>query len=57
MKGTNDNALKPGTLLRGKSYTYTIQKDLGQGTFGITYLATTQVKITGALGEIDTRRI
>ncbi len=54
MKGTNDNALKPGTLLRGKSYTYTIQKMLGQGTFGITYLATTQVKITGALGEIDT---
>ena len=54
MNNTNDNALKPGTLLRGKSYTYTIQKDLGQGTFGITYLATTQVKITGALGEIDT---
>ena len=54
MNDTNDNALKLGTLLRGKSYTYTIQKDLGQGTFGITYLASTQVKITGALGEIDT---
>ena len=54
MTDTNDNALKPGTLLQGKSYTYTIQKDLGQGTFGITYLASTQVKITGALGEIDT---
>ncbi|MBM6882265.1 serine/threonine protein kinase [Bacteroides caecigallinarum] len=54
MNNTNDNALKPGTLLRGKSYTYTIQKVLGQGTFGITYLATTQIKVTGALGEIDT---
>ncbi len=50
----NNNTLKSGTLLRSKSYTYTIQKVLGQGTFGITYLATTQVKITGALGEIDT---
>ncbi len=46
--------LKPGTLLQGKSYTYTIQKVLGQGTFGITYLATTKVKVTGALGELDT---
>ena len=54
MNNTNDNVLKPGTLLQGKSYTYTIQKDLGQGTFGITYLATTQIKVTGALGEIDT---
>ena len=54
MNDTNDNVLKPNTVLQGKFYTYTIQKVLGQGTFGITYLATTQVKITGALGEIDT---
>ena len=46
--------LTPNTLLRGKSYTYTIQKVLGQGTFGITYLATTQVKVHGALGELET---
>ena len=38
MNNTNDNALKSGILLQGKSYTYTIQKMLGQGTFGITYL-------------------
>ena len=50
----NENALKPNTTLRGKAYTYTIQKVLGQGTFGITYLATTQVKVTGALGELET---
>ena len=50
----NENTLKPNTPLRGKAYTYTIQKVLGQGTFGITYLATTQVKVTGALGELET---
>ena len=50
----NTNTLSPNTLLRGKSYTYTIQKVLGQGTFGITYLATTQIKVTGALGELET---
>lgn len=32
------NALKPGTLLRGD--TYRIERVLGQGGFGITYLAT-----------------
>ena len=48
------NALQSGTLLQGKSYTYTIQKALGQGSFGITYLAMTQVKVTGALGELET---
>ena len=53
MNDSNDNALKPGTLLQGKSYTYTIQEVLGQGTFGITYLATTQIKVTGALGELE----
>ena len=54
MDNTNDNALKPGTLLQGKSCTYTIQKVLGQGTFGITYLATTLVKVHGTLGELET---
>lgn len=32
-------ALPIGTVLTGKSYKYTIQKVLGQGAFGITYLA------------------
>ena len=52
MDSTN-NALKPGTVLQGKAYTYILQKVLGQGSFGITYLATTRVKVSGALGEIE----
>ncbi len=47
------NTLKSGTTLRGKFHTYTIQKVLGQGTFGITYLATTKVKKAGTFGEFD----
>lgn len=43
--------LKNGTILHGKSYDYKIVKTLGQGTFGITYLAS--VKMTGALGSLD----
>ena len=43
-------ALRPGTMIRGKVYTYQIQKVLGQGGFGITYLALTSV--TGPLGAI-----
>ena len=50
----NNNTLTSGTLLQGKSYTYTIQQVLGQGSFGITYLATTKVKIAGALGALET---
>ncbi len=50
----NNNTLTFGTTLQGKSYTYTIQKVLGQGSFGITYLATTKVKIAGALGALET---
>ena len=46
-----NSALQPGTILHGKEYTYRIVKVLGQGTFGITYLATTQ--IPGQLGHID----
>lgn len=45
-----NKALRPGTEIRGKVYTYLIQKVLGQGGFGITYLASTSVK--GPLGAI-----
>ena len=48
------NTLQSGTTLQGKAYTYTIRKVLGQGTFGITYLATTKVKVAGALGSLET---
>lgn len=39
------------TLQRGK---YTIVKSLGQGSFGITYLATTKLTMMGKLGQMDT---
>ena len=43
MSNINNYALKQNTILYGKSHTYTIEKILGQGSFGITYLAMTQV--------------
>ena len=46
------NALSIGTVVNGSAYSYTIRKVLGQGTFGITYLAS--VKMSGALGTLDT---
>lgn len=45
------DSLKAGVILHGKSFDYNIVKTLGQGTFGITYLAS--VKIKGALGALD----
>ena len=45
------NTLAAGTLLHGGAYSYRIERVLGQGSFGITYLAT--VKMQGALGSID----
>ena len=43
--------LSPNTIIKGKKFSYTIKKVLGQGTFGITYLAT--VKLSGDLGDLD----
>ena len=45
-----DQALPVGTILRGPVYTYTIEKVLGQGAFGITYLAFTSM--AGPLGKV-----
>lgn len=45
------DSLKAGIILHGKSYDYKIIRTLGQGTFGITYLAS--VKMKGALGSLD----
>ena len=43
--------LKRGcTLKNGK---YKVVKTLGQGSFGITYLATTRVSMDGQLGKLD----
>lgn len=45
-------ALKNGAVLHGSGYNYTIERVLGNGTFGITYLARVQMK--GTLGSLDT---
>ena len=42
-KYTPSSALTPGTLLKGTDCTYAIVRVLGQGSFGITYLARTIV--------------
>lgn len=52
MKTESNNALEQGTILKGNSYNYTIEKTLGQGSFGITYLA--KVMMQDALGILNT---
>lgn len=47
-----NGSLPDGTTLKGVAYNYIIQKVLGQGTFGITYLA--KVVMQGALGILNT---
>lgn len=46
--------LQPNTLLQGGKYKYKIERVLGQGGFGITYLATTKFEMQGPLGMIET---
>ena len=50
MADSKNKALPVGTVLRGAVYTYTVEKVLGQESFGITYLASTLIK--GPLGEL-----
>lgn len=45
------NALSPSSVLCGSQYNYKIEKVLGQGAFGITYLA--KVSLQGQLGQLD----
>ncbi|MDR0940145.1 MAG: protein kinase [Mediterranea sp.] len=47
--------LAPGTALKGEKFAYTIQRVLGEGGFGITYLATMSVWVEGSLGRIETK--
>ena len=47
----NSNSLTAGTVLKGSSYSYEIVKTLGQGSFGITYLAKAKVRMEGSLGS------
>ena len=48
----NKQALPPNSILNGKNYQYCIEKVLGQGSFGITYLA--KIKLLGSLGNLQT---
>lgn len=43
-----------GAKVKGDNHEYTIAKVLGKGAYGVTYLATTLVKLTGDLGTIET---
>lgn len=49
-----DASLTPGTVLKSKNYTYHIERVLGHGSFGITYLVNTSVSMQGQLGTIHT---
>ena len=51
MSYVNNQVLPSGTEVPGRKYAYQILRVLGQGSFGITYLAS--VKIEGALGQVD----
>ncbi len=48
------NHLPIGSLLQG-AHTYKIEQVLGQGSFGITYLASTRIKVDGALGALEVK--
>lgn len=50
-ENNSQQVLAVGTELTGPSYTYVIQQILGQGGFGITYLAS--VKLKGLLGTLN----
>ena len=50
----SDKCLRQGSVLHGKKNSYRIERVLGQGTFGITYLAYTTVTVEGDLGKLQT---
>ena len=52
---TYSQALPVGAVLHGGAYDYVIMRVLGQGTFGITYLA--KVRMTGRLGSLDSEML
>lgn len=53
-KKVSESALPAGTILKSEKYTYHIERVLGQGAFGLTYLVKTNVSMQGKLGTIHT---
>lgn len=47
----NSSVLPHGYVLRGAEQSYVIDRVLGQGSFGITYLAKYKTQITGQMGR------
>lgn len=45
--------LSKGTILRGSTYVYHIERMAGHGAFGITYVASTHMKVQGPLGMME----
>ena len=45
--------LSCGTVLKGGTYVYRIERMAGHGAFGITYVASTRMKMQGPLGMMD----
>lgn len=54
MENNSNHYLPVDTILVGKDYQYRIQKVLGEGSFGITYLAKAKISIAGRLGNLHT---
>ena len=54
MADISNHYLPVDTILEGQEYQYRIQKVLGEGTFGITYLAKAKISISGKLGHLYT---
>ena len=54
MADISNHYLPVDTILEGQEYQYRIQKVLGEGTFGITYLAKAKISIGGKLGHLYT---
>lgn len=47
----NSSVLPHGYVLQGAKQPYVIERPLGQGSFGITYLAKFKAQVTGQMGS------